>query len=147
MHDALIPPPESYPGLAEMDKALGDAFSHLEDLSRYAPLAEIQQILKSLRRMVLIDRTRIDPDSQRHATAVAISLRQLWLIGHRAGLLKANMQQLQLSQALASGRLDPQKHAQYQEALGLLTQYLTAQEGYGASIRQELEELQASILF
>lgn len=142
---ALTPPPEAYPGLDELDQALTGALQSLEDLSSYAPLPEVRQILKTLRRTILIDRGRIDPDERRHAVAVAVAIRQIWLIGHRAGLLKANMQQLQISQALNAG-VQPDKLAAYQEALDLLTQYIAAQEGYGSSVRQEIEELNALLL-
>lgn len=147
MRDALAPPSESYPGLAELDKALAEALTHLEDLSAYAPTSEVQQTLKALRRVMLVDRISIDPDPERHGMSIAIAIRHLWLIGHRAGILRANMQQLQLSQKLSSGQIDAGERAQYQEALDLLSQYIDTQEGYGNSIRQELQDLSSRILF
>ncbi|MBQ2953271.1 MAG: hypothetical protein IJE07_06905 [Clostridia bacterium] len=147
MADTLEPPPESYPGLAELDKAIADALPHLDELSAYAPLTEVQQSLKTLRRILLVNRSTIDPDPDRHQLSTAVALRHVWLIGHRAGLLKANMQQLALSQKLSSGSVSSEDHARYREALDLLEQYISAQEGYGASVRQELEDLTARILF
>lgn len=141
----MAAPPESYPGLTELDRALCEAFLHMDVISEAAPQPEIQQILKTLRRTILIDRRRIDPDAHRHALTLAVAIRQIWLISHRAGLLKANLQQLQVSAMLATGRYAPEKRPQLQETLDLLAQYIAAQEGYGASVRQEIEDLNAQL--
>lgn len=147
MCTALTSPPESYIGLDELDKAVTSALIHLEDLSSYAAQGEIQQTMKTLRRIVLVSRASSDPDSERHKRFIAITIRQLWLIGHRAGLLKANTQLMQISQALNANHISTEERARHQEALDLLTQYINAQEGYGASVRQELDELNTNFLF
>ena len=137
---SLLPPPESYPMLEELDGALTEAIRSLPALCESAEAAEIAQTLKTLRRTALIDRRRIDPDPERHRIDLAIAIRRIWLIGHRAGLLKASAQLLQLSSRLDAAA-DPDERARLKEAIDVLTQYVRAQEGYGASVRRELDDL------
>lgn len=145
LRDSLHAPPESDPMLAELDSALQQALTNLPDLCMSAQLPEIQQALKTLRRIILIDRHRIDPDPERHRTSLALAIRRVWLISHRAGLLRASDQMLHLTQQLDEAT-DGAKRARLKEAIDVLTQYITAQEGYGASVRRELDDLTARLL-
>lgn len=139
---SLAPPPEGYPMLSELDGALGEAIRSLPALFAGAEPPEMQQTLKTLRRIALSDRRRIDPDPQRHRTDLAIAIRRAWLISHRAGLLKASGQLLTLSRQLDVSA-DSAERARLKEAIDVLTQYVGAQEGYGASVRRELDDLTA----
>lgn len=145
LRDSLYDPPESDPMLAELDSALQQAIASLPDLCMSAQLPETQQTLKTLRRIILIDRRRIDPDPERHRISLAIAIRRVWLIGHRAGLLRASDQLLRLTRQLDEA-IDSTERARLKEAIDVLTQYVTAQEGYGASVRRELDDLTARLL-
>ncbi len=135
LRELLAPPPESYPGLTEVDDALAKAIDHFATLSCVTDEAEIRQTLRTLRRLLLIDRRRIDPDPEQHTLDMAIILRQAWLIGHRCGLMEARAQYLATREVLAQLPPAAPKRAVFEEQFTLLTQYLEAQEGYGHSIR------------
>lgn len=111
-------------------------------LSLLAEEEELRQTLKILRRILLSDRRRLDPDPDRHALDIAVAQRQLWLIGHRSGLLSATRQR-ENTLAMLARLTDEAARAELQEHLSVLDQYLAAQEGYGRSLRQELQQLQA----
>lgn len=139
------PPPESYPELTTLDDAIADALEHLPELCRHAPEAELRQTLKTLRRIILSDRRRIDPDPARHALYIAIALRQTWLIAHRSGLLHARSEQARVRQMLERMPADHPDRPALVEHERLLNEYLAAQEGYGASVQRELTALQGEI--
>lgn len=143
--EALAPPPETYPELEEMDEAICEALQSFTALCLLGDDAELRQTLKTLRRILLSDRRRLDPDPDRHALDVAVALRQLWLIGHRSGLLTA-IRQRENTLAMLARLTNEAARAELQDHLAVLDQYLAAQEGYGSSLRQELQQLQAQRL-
>ena len=135
----LAPPPESYPELAGLDRQICEALAEFAALCCLTDEEEIRQVIRTLRRILLRDRCRIDPDPHRHQLDIAIVQRQLWLIGHRSGWLRARARKKELEAQRDAGA-DPET---WQEPLMLLDEYLAAQEGYGRSLRRELENLQA----
>lgn len=141
MRDALAAPPEAYPGLAALDKALTGAIHSIGDLVSHADAAEVHQSLSSLRRVLLVDRSRFDPDPDTTSLSLAIALRRLWLIPHRAELLKAHKRLQQVTETLQEPDVRPDIRDTLLQTHSLLEQYISTQESYGASIRQELEEL------
>lgn len=130
-------PLESYPELESIDQAIGEALQALVRLCVWADEDEIRSACKTLRRIILSDRRRVDPDLRRHRLNMAIAQRRLWLIVHRSGLLQA-WGQRECLQAQRGGEA-PEK---LEESLQLLEEYILAQEGYGRSLRQELESLE-----
>ena len=141
MRDALAPPDKAYPGLPALDKALTEAVSSLAVLAGHGGYEDAQQAITTLRRILLVDRRRFDPDPDTTSLSLAIALRRLWLIPHRAELLKARHELAQVSQALEKPDADPDDPDRLRQTRMLLEQYIAAQESYGDSIRNELADL------
>lgn len=141
MRDAIAPPEAAYPGLTALDKALTEAINSMAALAEYAGPADTQQAITTLRRILLVDRRRFDPDPDSGSLSLAIALRRLWLIPHRAELLKARHELAQVSQALEKPDADPDDPGRLRQTRMLLEQYIAAQESYGDSIRNELADL------
>lgn len=137
----LLPPPYVCPELSGMDEAICEALRQLPLLLRHADEPEVHQTIKTLRRMLLSDRRRVDPDPERHALNVAIVLRQAWLISHRAGVLEALAAQQENRTLLSVLSPDDPRIPALRDRLRLLAEYLSAQKGYGQSVRSELESL------
>ncbi|MBR3764436.1 MAG: hypothetical protein IKK57_07800 [Clostridia bacterium] len=145
MRDAIAPPEAAYPGLTALDKALTEAINSMAALAEFADPADTQQAITTLRRILLVDRRRFDPDPDAGSLSLAIALRRLWLIPHRAELLKARHELAQVSQALEKPDAEPDAAA-LRQTQSLLQQYIAAQESYGDSIRNELADLYAQQL-
>lgn len=141
--EELLPPPCVCPELSAMDEAICEALRQLPLLLRHADAPEVRQTLKTLRRMLLSDRRRVDPDPERHALSIAIVLRQAWLITHRAGVLEALAAQQENRMLLSALSPDDPRIPALRDRLRLLAEYLSAQQGYGQSVRSELEALQS----
>lgn len=141
--EELLPPPCVCPELSAMDEAICEALRQLPLLLRHVDAPEVRQTLKTLRRMLLSDRRRVDPDPERHALSIAIVLRQAWLITHRAGVLEALAAQQENRMLLSALSPDDPRIPALRDRLRLLAEYLSAQQGYGQSVRSELEALQS----
>lgn len=141
--ELVAPPPESYPELDELDEDICEALTHLPGLCANAEAPEIRHTLKLLRRIILSDRRRLDPDPERHRLDVAIALRQIWLIGHRSGLLSAHTELLQLQRLQRSLPPEDSRLPLLEEHISILEQYAAAQDGYGSSVQTELDDLLA----
>lgn len=139
----LMPPPESYPELEALDEAIGGALTHLPELCANAESPEVRQTLKMLRRIILSDRRRLDPDPERHRLDVAIAIRRIWLIGHRSGLLSANAELLSLQHMQRTLSPEDSRLPLLREHRSILEEYVAAQRGYGASVQAELDSLLA----
>ena len=141
MRDALVAPAEAYPGLAELDKALTEAIRSLCTLAGAADAEEAQQATKSLRRILLVDRRRFDPDPETTSLSLAIALRKLWLIPCQAELLRSHQKLQQISRLLEEPDVSPDLLNNRLQTRTLLNQYISTLEDYDASVRLELEEL------
>ena len=146
MRDAIAPPEAAYPGLTALDKALTEAINSMAALAEFADPADTQQAITTLRRILLVDRRRFDPDPDAGSLSLAIALRRLWLIPHQAGLSRARQELAQVSRALKMPDAKPDAVASLHQTRSLLEQYIATQESYGDSIRRELTDLYAQQL-
>ena len=145
LRNVVSSPLGSYDELPQLDSAVLAALSKLPDLCRHAPEAEVTQALKTLRRILLSDRRRIDPDPRRQSLSLAVCIRQLWLIGHRSDLLRSRVEWSEAQRLLAVVSPEDPRHDALQEHCSLLKTYCETQEAYCSSVQREMQQLQAEL--
>lgn len=145
VRDVMRPPPQSYADLPRLDAAICKALESLVTLCACADENELRHTLKILRRIILIDRRNVDPDEERHALSLGVTVRQLWLIAHRAGLLQARKELAERSAQLQDLPPDQPLAISLREHIALLQQYCETQNGYAASVRKELDMLNTQL--
>lgn len=145
LRNTIASPLYFYEELPQLDATLLVTLGKLPDLCRYALSAELRQAIKTLRRILLSDRRRIDPDPRRQSLSLDVCIRQLRLIEHRSDLLRARSE-LQEAQRLLS--VIPQDHPELpklREHHDLLKLYCETQEAYCSSVQREMQQLQSSL--
>lgn len=144
IRDSLTAPPEACAGLPELDKALLSALSQLPDYFALAPAEDIHQAAKLLRRILLSDRCRIDPDPRRQAKALQMSTRQAQLLERRISFLLAQAS-LSSTRGLLERITDPGEYELVLKHLYLLEGYCRTHEEYIQHLQDELRLLQAEL--
>lgn len=144
IRDSLTAPPEACAGLPELDKALLSALSQLPDYFALAPAEDLQQALKLLRRILLSDRCRIDPDPRRQEKALQLTTRQAQLLERRASFLQAQASTAS-TRSLLEHITDPGEYELMLKHLHLLEGYCRTHEEYIRHLQDEIRLLQSEL--
>ena len=144
LRDALAPPPEASAGLIELDKAILSALSQLPDYFRLAPDTDLRQTIKLLRRLLLSDRRRIDPDPHRQALNLQLCARQALLLERRENDLQVQ-ETLHNTRSLLESITDSGEYELVLKHLHLLEGYRSTHEEYIRHLQDEIRLLQAEL--
>lgn len=144
IRSSLSSPPSVSPELSELDQALCAALHGLPALIQLAQADEIAQILKLLRRMLLSDRCRIDPDPRRHALTMQLCSHLAQLFGRRSSLLESEAELKKLRVHLP-GIIDPGEKELTENHMLLLEAYCRTHEEYISHLQEEIRQLQADL--
>lgn len=141
LHPALTTPSRK---CASLDAALADALMQLPVLVQHAPPEEAAQAIKQLRRMLLSDRCRTDPDPDRDALNLTLCTRQAQLLEHRGRLLTTRQSIIQTARQLET-IADEGEYELTSQHLQLLQAFQQTQEEYLAALSSEIDQLRTEL--
>jgi len=128
----------------ELDAALQDAISQLPIIVLYASPEESAQCVKQLRRMILSDRCRRDPDPDRDVLNLTLCIRQALLIELRGQLLTTRQSIAQTEDHLQTIS-DDSEYDLIRQHLQLLRTYQQTQEEYLIALMNEIDQLRTEL--
>lgn len=138
LRNTVSSPLQAYPELPQLDDALAVALRKLPMLCLHAPLPEVMEDIRTLRRILLADRRHPDPIPQRRQLGVGVCIRDLWLIEHRSDLMNTRHELHEYEQRLPHVPKDHPMYAALNEHINVLRAYCETQELYCSSVKKEM---------